>query len=130
MLKGLDFGKVWAGTVDSVRPTDPGAAKFFIQGEKKTKIQVTFVLPSELVFTRGGVTERHPITFSPTSAGWDKNDTGNNPPNLFDPHQPQLITIPGTGQVYIWIGGTSQSPSTQKPGRYEAQITLVVTPIQ
>jgi len=130
MLKGLDFGKVWAGSTDSVQPSDPGAAKFFIQGEKKTKIRLTFMLPSQLLLTRDGVTERHPITFSPTSARWDQNDAGNNPGNLFDPNQPYDMSIPGDGKVYVWIGGTSEPPSTQKPGRYEAQITLVVTPIQ
>ncbi len=119
-LADLNFPVVIRGVPLDVRPTDPNAAKFQIDGGKNSVLSVSFALPTAL---QGPGTLS--MAFSVTSAAWsDKDRVGGL--QAFDPRQGLQVTVTGKKSIYIWLGGTVLPSGSQESGSYTGTITMTV----
>jgi hypothetical protein len=116
----LDFQNVFPGLVKTVAPTAATAGKFTIGGQLNAEVNITFVLPSNLVngannlpigtFTGGrntANTQAGQVAITPTAATITRVDAA-------------------TGALYIWLGATVTPGVAQVAGVYTAPITMTV----
>ena len=123
-LNNLDFGDVYIGYPKTVAHTDAGAAKFRIyQNKSKDEdVRITFTLPSSLI--NGSYTV--PITFGSATSAYSLNDlpTGR---ITFNPNTPlTYLGLKRNTNLYIWLGGAINVPTSSIPGIYTATITVTV----
>jgi hypothetical protein len=126
-LRNLDFGSVPKGVATTVLPTAAGAGAWQVDGNKNAFVTITFTLPTVLNNIQAAPGSTMPITFSTTSAIW--NRTTNNPAagTAFDPSVGTTGRFgpPATPRLFVWIGGTVNPAANVKPGIYQG--TILVT---
>jgi hypothetical protein len=120
----LDFGNVIPGFVRTVAPADLGdAGRFSLQGADGLEVALDFgALPTELVGP-GGATL--PLSFGAASAGYGA--TSGAVDDTFDPSAVENANLSGTGELYVFIGGTVTPDAAQAAGSYTGLITLTVS---
>ena len=120
--QNLSFGNVFPGVAKTVPATAGGNnGRFQVTGQANANITLTFTLPTNLVsgtnlLPVGSWTGRHNTTavagsgtsFAPSSSGTN-------------------TVFSGTGQRFIFIGGTVSPAVNQAAGFYSALATLTVT---
>lgn len=116
----LDFGNVTPGISSSVAYGSGGT--FSITGGGGASIDLDFTLPTDL----SDGSNLLPISFSTTDANWEDGTTSSGS-NEFDPNTGDTITIPGDGDLTVFIGGTVNPGAGQPAGAYTANITLTAT---
>lgn len=119
----LNFGELLTGIPTTVTRTDAlNSGQIIIRGPRGTDIEVTLLLPNDLVGP-GGATI--PVSFPPGSAGFA--------PfffiffqQAFDPNVPNTFSIGFFGQVAIYLGGTATAPLQSPAGVYSSTVTAIV----
>ncbi len=120
-LRDLDFGDVFPGLNKSVALTDATSGKWRIDGEAGKEVQMSFSLPANLSF--GG--NNMPISFSATDAGWfDRTSSAVPCPSI--PPAGDTEFLSGTGEGFVWLGGTVAPAANQAAGVYTATVSLDV----
>ena len=126
VLNDLSFGRIVIGLTHekNVPCTDTQAGRVIVSGlSKEEDVTLKFELPHELR-SFGHALE---IDFGASSAAWS---TSNDPRNatLFNPNS--YFEIPssalGSGQLYLWIGGTIILNQQQASGSYDGRILMQV----
>lgn len=123
-LADLAFPTIVWGETLRIEPSGAGAASFRVarlRGKPTPQVRLTFG-PAPVLQTSGGSTLA--VTFGPSSAAWADNNGG--PLTAFDPRQSLTVTLPGDGDLYVWLGGTAAPTSAQSPGSYAGTVTLSV----
>jgi hypothetical protein len=119
----LEFGNVFPGVSKSVARTVAEAGAFTVLGQASSTVYLNFTLPSNLEFGANNM----PITFSTTDAGSNTTDN-QGAATAFDPSEDDYQrTLSGSGELFVWIGGTVNPTESQVAGAYSADITLTVT---
>jgi hypothetical protein len=117
--QGLSFGTLSPGMPEWIAPTDAARrAEVELVGIGDYTILVE--VPTALVSATGGAM---PLSFGVTDGliRWRKSTQEQS----FQPGQSVQIRIPpGIGGAYVWIGGTAQPTTSQRPGDYAGAITV------
>jgi hypothetical protein len=116
----LVFGAVYPGINKSIAVTDGGAAKFTVQAQASTSVDITFTLPATIA--NGGNTlpiaswtGRHNTTNS-SAAGTD-----------FTPSATATnASVSAGGFLYFFVGATAQPAGNQAAGAYSGSMTMTV----
>lgn len=117
-LNDLSFGSIIAGSSASVSPSAPGAALFAITGPKHSQVALAFSLPSSL-------SGPAPLPVSFGSAVW----AGQNSPAgaaSFNPASGLTLPMPDSRTLYVWLGGSLSTVTSQATGTYSSTVTLSV----
>ena len=120
----LAFGTVLGGAAVTIDWQDPLAGALEIDAAPGEQIEATFTaLPA--VLTRVGGTETVAITYT---AGVNEVDDQSTGTEVTDPTGTGAsFTMPATGQVYIWLGGSVSPAAAQAVGDYVATIELTAS---
>ena len=125
-LRDLAFGTVIKGVATTVLPTAPSAGAFQVTGSANAFATISFTLPAVLTNIQALPGSTMPITFSGTSARW--NRANNNPAagTAFDPATGATGRFgpPPNPNLYIWLGGTVNPAPTAKPGIYQGTVIV------
>lgn len=118
-INNLTFGTVTAGIATDVRYSDAGAAKFQLQAPRNALLLLTVLPPSGLTGPGSAI----PFSTTTTSGAWSAQDrtTG---ATTFDPSQPVQARAPGSGRLFVWIGGRLSPPISQTAGSYTGTLTV------
>lgn len=118
----LDFGDVIPGFSSTVAPDDPSAGRFLVTGATGLEFSIDFVLPAVLVRDGGGATL--PLSFGAGSAGL--GTTPMEVTSTFNPTGAFTSTLNGSGERYIFLGGSVTADAAQQDGTYSGTVTLNV----
>jgi len=126
-LRNLNFGSVPKGVATTVLPTAAGAGEWQVDGNKNAFATITFTLPTVLNNIQAAPGSTMPISFSATSAIWNRSTNNPAAGAAFDPNVGTTGRFgpPATPTLYIWIGGTVNPAANVKPGIYQG--TIIVT---
>ncbi|HKI94943.1 MAG TPA: DUF4402 domain-containing protein [Gemmatimonadales bacterium] len=116
----LAFGTVYPGVPASVLPTAATAGSFSISGVASAGLTVQFTLPANLI---DAASDNLPITFGTADAAYNQANSQSGT-TAFDPNSPVTAALSGTGNFYVWIGGTVAAAGNQPAGSYTGTITL------
>jgi hypothetical protein len=121
-IQSLRFGTLIPGLVTTVSAQD-GDGRAAIEVRGRGQVTVSFRLPHALSTSSGG---NLPLIFGPTDGR--AVIAGNGRVHLFDPRSQFGFVLSGSdGQATIYLGGAATPAVTQRPGRYEGEITVTVT---
>lgn len=118
----LDFGDVIPGFSSSVAPDDPSAGRFLVTGASGLAFSIDFVLPPVLARDGGGATL--PLIFGAGSAG--VGPTSLEVTSTFNPNDALTSNLNGSGERYIFLGGSVTADAAQMDGTYSGTVTLNV----
>jgi hypothetical protein len=127
-LRDLAFGTVIKGVATTVQPVAVNAGAWQITGNGNAFVSIAFTLPAVLTNIQALPGSTMPITFSATSARWNR---ANNTPAAGTPFDPAVGTVgrfgpPANPNLYIWIGGTVNPAVAAKPGIYQGTIIVSI----
>ncbi|HEV8509986.1 MAG TPA: DUF4402 domain-containing protein [Gemmatimonadales bacterium] len=125
-LSDLNFGTVIKGVSTTVLPTDAAAGAWQVTGGANAFVIISFTLPTVLTNIQALPGSTMPITFSATSARWNR---ANNNPAAGTPFDPAVGAVgrigpPANPNMYIWLGGTVSPAAAAKPGIYQGTIVV------
>lgn len=121
--RSLDFGTVVAGTGSySVDPGDANAGRFAVTGQQGQDVSIDLDVPNQLV--NGGALLN--TDFSGNVAGWSASSDGSGM-NVFQPSAQPTVQVPGSGELWVFIGGGIDLPQGQEPGSYSGTVTATVS---
>jgi hypothetical protein len=128
-LSDLNFGTVIKGVSTTVLPTDAAAGAWQVTGGANAFVIISFTLPTVLTNIQALPGSTMPITFSATSARWNR---ANNNPAAGTPFDPAVGAVgrigpPANPNMYIWLGGTVSPAAAAKPGIYQGTIVVSLT---
>lgn len=121
-LNDLDFGDVFPGVAKSIAYSDATAGQWSVNGYLGAEVQMSFTLPANLV--SGG--NNLPISFAATDAGYNTaNAVGG--ATTFDPAAGATTNLDaGSGDLFVWLGGTVTPAGAQPAGVYSNTVSLDV----
>jgi len=115
----LDFGTVFPGVPKGVALVSGSAGRFTVTGQASAPVSLSFVVPANLTF---GVGNNLPITFT---GSWN---------GINDPAGAGVgfagvtaATFSGTGNLYVFLGGTVTPSVSQAAGAYVGTVQMTVT---
>jgi hypothetical protein len=116
----LAFGTVSSGTTANVDAgTSVDAGKLFIEGSNDSEVVVT--APENITLTGPGDDIAVALSYLGNTAddqsAATEGNLGGGGGN---------VTLSGSGEFYIWIGGSFTTPVTQANGTYEADLTVEI----
>lgn len=118
--RNLDFADVFPGVNVAITITDLTSGKYLVTGDAGVDVDLTFpALPATL--SDGGNTI--PIVYAATDAAYHTSDDPGSA-TTFDPAVGATATLSGTGELYVWIGGTVQPLESAIAGSYSGTITM------
>ena len=123
-LRALDFGAVLPGLAKPVDAATPSSGVLEFRGDRGKQVRITLTLPT-VILTTGGVFM--PVTYSTSDA---MLASAFSPPGgtRFDPNVPKLGCLdPGTGSLYLFLGGLVLPRPTQRRGAYAGTVVATVT---
>jgi hypothetical protein len=125
-LRDLDFGTVIKGVATTVLPTAATAGAWQVTGSSNAFVIIGFTLPTQLTNIQALPGSTMPITFSLTSARWNR---ANNNPAAGTPFSPAIGAVgrfgpPPNPNMYIWLGGTVNPAAAAKPGIYRGTVIV------
>jgi FtsH-binding integral membrane protein len=123
----LAFGAVFPGaparTIDA-KTSGASAGSFTMLGAAGAEVSLSFVLPATLDGQGGAAGYTLVPTFGATDAAFNTTNAQGTA-GSFDPKVATLHTLAaGTGNGYVWIGGSVTAPTGQTQGTYQGTITL------
>jgi len=125
-LRDLNFGTVIKGVATTVLPTAATAGAWQVTGSSNAFVIMSFTLPTQLTNIQALPGSTMPITFSATSARW--NRAINNPAAgaAFNPAIGIVGRLgpPPNPNMYIWLGGTVNPAAAAKPGIYQGTVVV------
>lgn len=129
-LQDIDFGTVPRGVPTTVLRNAVGAAKVQVTGSSNAFAQIRFTLPAQLPNIQAAPGINMPITFSATSAGWNRDSDDPGGGTAFNPAvgvNNARFGPPPRPYLYVYLGGTVTPSPTQAPGIYQGSIILTIT---
>lgn len=125
-LRDLNFGTVIKGVATTVLPTDANAGEWQVTGSSNAFVIISFTLPTVLTNIQALPGSTMPITFSATSARWNRANNNAAAATAFNPATGAVGRLgpPPNPNMYIWIGGTVNPAAAAKPGIYQGTIVL------
>ena len=117
----LAFGNVFPGVARSVAVNAAAAGRFNVTGQASTAILITFVLPANLTSGANNL---------PIGTWTGHHNTVNNPTtgtNFTPSAATTNATFSGTGQLFVFVGGTVTPATNQVAGVYTGTIQMTVT---
>jgi len=129
-LQGLDFGTVTRGVPKTVLRNTASAGKVRVTGSSNAFVQIRFTLPTQLPNTQALPGVNMPISFSATSAGWNRDTDSPTGGTAFDPAvgvNNARFGPPPRPYLWVYLGGTVNPSPTQAPGVYQGSIILTIT---
>ena len=128
-LSNLNFGSVPKGVATTVLPTAAGAGEWQVSGNKNAFVSITFTLPTQLVNIQAAPGSNMPISFSATSAIWNRQVNSPGAGTVFDPNAGTTgrFGSAATPLLFIWVGGTVNPPAAAKPGIYQGTVIVSLT---
>jgi len=117
-LANLDFGNVFPGLAKTVLSTGAGAGQFQIAGQGTSEVNITFTLPTNLVFNANNL----PI------GTWTGGQFGTNTQasqTSITPTGSTTTNLVGGG-LFVWLGATVTPAVAQVAGTYTALVTMSV----
>jgi spore coat protein U-like protein len=129
-LQDINFGTVPRGVSTTVLRNAAGAAKVQVTGSSNAFAQIRFTLPAQLPNIQALPGVNMPITFSATSAGWNRDSDDPGGGTAFNPAvgvNNARFGPPPRPYLYVYLGGTVTPSPTQAPGIYQGSIILTIT---
>lgn len=125
-LRDLDFGTVIKGVATTVLPIAATAGAWQVTGSSNAFVIVSFTLPTQLTNIQALPGSTMPITFSLTSARWNR---ATNNPAAGTAFNPAIGVVgrfgpPPNPNMYIWLGGTVNPAAAAKPGIYRGTVVV------
>ena len=120
-LRDLNFGTVIKGVATTVLPTAATAGAWQVTGNSNAFVIISFTLPTQLTNIQALPGSTMPITFTATSARWNR---ANNTPAAGTAFNPASGVVgrfgpPPNPNMYVWLGGTVNPAAAAKPGIYQ-----------
>jgi len=123
-IRDLTFGVVVAGVPSTVSPNDPvKSGQFYIRYVRGGKIRLSLTLPSALNQVGGGGTL--PISFRNGDAFILETAPGSLP-SSFNPKATLNLTLTGSPDVNLFLGGGISPATAAPPGSYTAPVIVTV----
>lgn len=123
-IRDLTFGVVVAGVPSIVSPDDPvKSGQFYVRYVRGGKVRITLTLPSALSQVGGGGTL--PIGFRNGDAFVLETAPGS-APNSFNPKATLNLTLTGSPDVNLFLGGSVSPTIAAPPGSYTAPVIVTV----
>ena len=125
-LRDLSFGTVIKGVATTVLPTAATAGEWQVAGSANAFVIISFTLPTVLTNIQALPGSTMPITFSATSARWNRATNNAGAATAFSPASGAVGRLgpPPNPNMYIWVGGTVNPAPTAKPGIYQGTVVL------
>jgi hypothetical protein len=125
-LRDLNFGTVIKGVATTVLPTAASAGEWQVTGSSNAFVIISFTLPTVLTNIQALPGSTMPITFSATSARWNRANNNAAAGTAFNPATGAVGRLgpPPNPNMYIWIGGTVNPAAAAKPGIYQGNVVL------
>jgi hypothetical protein len=125
-LRDLNFGTVIKGAATTVLPTAATAGEWQITGSANAFVIISFTLPTLLTNIQALPGSTMPITFSATSARWNRANNNAAAGTAFNPATGAVGRFgpPPNPTMYIWLGGTVNPAAAAKPGIYQGNVVV------
>jgi hypothetical protein len=126
-LRPIEFTVRRPGGPSTVQPTQPAAGEWRLIGTANAMIRMKLELPSVLVNSRDS-TAVLAIEYAATAGRWRADVDDAAQATVFDPRLGASGRF-GAGTdpaLYVWLGGSIQSPTDTAGGSYEAAATLTL----
>jgi len=125
-LRDLNFGTVIKGIATTVLPTAATAGEWQVTGSSNAFVIISFTLPTQLTNIQALPGSTMPISFSATSARWNR---ANNDAAVAAAFNPAIGVVgrlgpPPNPNMYIWLGGTVNPAGAAKPGIYQGTVVV------
>jgi len=125
-LRDLNFGTVIKGVATTVLPTAATAGAWQVTGSSNAFVIISFTLPTLLTNIQALPGSTMPITFTATSARWNR---ANNTPAAGTAFNPATGAVgrfgpPPNPNMYVWLGGTVNPAAAAKPGIYQGTVIV------
>ncbi len=118
-LRDLNFGTVIKGVATTVAPTAATAGEWQF-------VIISFTLPTQLTNIQALPGSTMPISFSATSARWNRANNNAAVAAAFNPAIGVVGRLgpPPNPNMYIWLGGTVNPAAAAKPGIYQGTVVV------
>jgi uncharacterized protein DUF4402 len=125
-LRDLNFGTVIKGVATTVLPTAGTAGEWQVTGSSNAFVIISFTLPAQLTNIQALPGSTMPITFSATSARWNRANNDAAAGTAFDPAIGAVGRFgpPPSPNMYVWLGGTVNPAAAAKPGIYQGTVVV------
>ena len=125
-LRDLNFGTVIKGVATTVLPTAATAGAWQVTGSSNAFVIISFTLPTQLTNIQALPGSTMPITFSATSARWNRANNAAAAGTAFNPATGAVGRFgpPPNPNVYVWLGGTVNPAAAAKPGIYRGTVVV------
>lgn len=125
-LRDLAFGTVIKGVATTVLPTAATAGEWQVAGNANAFVIISFTLPTVLTNIQALPGSTMPITFSATSARWNRATNNAAAGTAFNPASGAVGRFgpPPNPNMYVWVGGTVNPALAAKPGIYQGTVVL------
>jgi hypothetical protein len=121
--RSLSLGTLLPGIPHLISRTDPlRSGQFTFTGARLSQVQLTLALPTALSGPAGATL---PVSFGGNDAGYSASQSITSQIG-FDPRAPFLATLSNNGRGSVFLGGTAQPLTSQRPGSYSGTVTLTV----
>ena len=114
--QNLAFGQVTQNAASTVQVTDAGAVKFTVTGEPNKNITFTLTSPANLTSGINNLPYADDVQYNTSDAPGTANalNTG------------ATIALNGSGNLYVYLGGTVTAGVAQATGAYSGTFTVQV----
>src|SRR5438874_3137017 len=125
-LTDLNFGTVIKGVGTTVLPTAATAGAWQVTGSSNAFVIISFTLPTLLTNIQALPGSTMPISFSATSARWNRANNNAAAGAAFNPAAGTVGRFgpPANPNMYVWVGGTVSPAAAAKPGIYRGTVIL------
>jgi hypothetical protein len=125
-LRDLNFGTVIKGVSTTVLPTAATAGAWQVTGSGNAFVIISFTLPTVLTNIQALPGSTMPISFSATSARWNRANNNAATGTAFNPANGTVGRLgpPANPNMYIWLGGTVSPAAAAKPGIYQGTVVV------
>jgi uncharacterized protein DUF4402 len=125
-LRDLNFGTVIKGVATTVLPTAATAGAWQVTGSSNAFVIISFALPTQLTNIQALPGSTMPITFSATSARWNRATNNAAAGTAFSPAIGVVGRFgpPPSPNMYVWLGGTVNPAAAAKPGIYQGTVVV------
>jgi hypothetical protein len=114
----LDFGTVFPGVAKTIAIADVGAGRFDLTGQASANVNVSFILPTDLVDGANNL----PIG---SWTGYRNATAATTGGTAFTPIAgTTAAAFSGAGALFVYVGGTVTPAGNQAAGTYTGTVTL------
>lgn len=116
--RALDFGNVFPGVAKSIAVAAATSGRFDLTGQASANVNLTFTLPTDLTSGANNL----PIGTWTGCTNATNTTTGC---TTFTPSGSATASaFSGTGNLFVWVGGTVTPAANQAAGTYNGTVTL------